>query len=575
MLAKKLDKMKLAARNDPEQPDEPTEVTPLRPTTTTPCSSKACLEEPVALTQNPVLWIQSLSNSYSWQLLAMIVCTTHLLKGFVAGGGDEGLVGKPIEFMFADLGITAGRLQVWKAAAISPWALKPVIAILSDVLPICGYKKMPYVVLTTIMALFGAMIMGLGLAKSAPWIVASLFLIFLQVSTVDLLLQAKQSEEVKQKAHLGPQFFTFTWLGINAGQVAGVCVLGPLIHHFGPRIPYLLAVPFIGLVLWPTLKNFMGEKRLPLEDRGINFTLIAQHPLLCSMTLMIGCLIVSLITCTFILSDLHITILAVLFACVVLVSFLIFFRWEIAGPIVFYFLLGMMSFNIDGALFYFYTDSYQEFPEGPHFTAYFYTSGMGIATFVGIMIGFVTGAQLFKNWDYRSILKFTIILRAFTQLTLVPVLLRWTARPGLEAGWIIVNVLIDTVVFAWRWIPKQVMSAHLTPKGVEATMLGLNAGTFNMAMILSSYCGNFLMYGFGVKPGGQVGESHMFANLWKAQVVAALAPCLLLFILPVFIPAKMQTEPLITERHDSATYNSAYEAAFRLTTARSRRRVPQ
>jgi len=106
-------------------------------------------------------------------------------------------------------------------------------------------------------------------------------------------------------------------------------------------------------------------------------------------------------------------------------------------------------------------------------------------------------------------------------------------------------------------------------------MLGLNAGTFNMAMILSSYCGNFLMYGFGVKPGGQVGESHMFANLWKAQVVAALAPCLLLFILPVFIPAKMQTEPLITERHDSATYNSAYEAAFRLTTARSRRRVPQ
>jgi len=451
MSANNPDKLKLLARNDPEAPDEPTEATPLKSSDPAVSSSKACLDDHVDLTRNPALWVQSLARSYSWQLLSMVVCTSHLLKGFVAGGGDEGLIGKPIEFILGDLGITAGKLQIWKAAAIAPWALKPVIALLSDALPLFGYKKMPYVMLTTIMALFGAIIMGLGIAKSAHWIVAALFCIFLQVATVDLLLQARQSEEVKQKATQGPQFFTFTWLGINVGQVAGVCLLGPLIHHFGPRPPYLLAVPFIALVLWPTVNNFMGERPVPIQDRGLNLTLISKHPLLCSMTLVIGFLIVSLITCTFILPEEQIIILAVLFASLVLTSFMVFIRWEIAGPVVFYFLLGMLSFNIDGALFYFYTDSFKEFPEGPHFTPYFYTTGIGIATFVGIMIGFTTGNQLFKDWNYRMILRVTIILRAFTQLTLVPVLLRWTAQMGYsERLWILAAVLIDTMVFAWR-----------------------------------------------------------------------------------------------------------------------------
>jgi len=568
--------MKLGTMSDPEVPYEPTEVTPLKSSDHTSPSSEACFDEHVELTQNPVLWVQSLARNYSWRLLAMVVCATHLLKGFVAGGGDEGFIGKPAEFIFGDLGIPAGKLQILKAVAISPWALKPVIALLSDALPVFGYRKMPYLVLATIMALFGAISMGLGIAKSVPWIVASLFLMFLQIATADLLVEAKQSEEIKQKAMWGPQFFTFTWLGVSGGQVVGVCLLGPLIHHFGPRLPYLLAVPFIAFFLWPTLKNFLGERPIPTQDRGINVSLIEKHPLLCSMTLVIGFLIALLITCTFILSDLQVVTLAVLFACLVLSSFMVFIRWEIAGPVVFCFLLGMLSLNIDGALFYFYTDSVKEFPEGPHFTAYFYTTGIGIASFVGTTVGFVTGDQLFKAVNYRVILKVTIILRVLTQLTLVPVLLRWTAGLGyVEPVWIFASVVCDSMVYSWRWIPKQVMGAHLTPKGVEATMQGVIAGTFNMAMILSYYFGSFLMHGFGVRPEGKIGESRMFENLWKVQVVAALAPCLLLFFLPAFIPAKTQTEPLLTERQDSATYDSAYEVAFRLTSTEGRQRVPQ
>lgn len=529
-------------------------------------------EEPVSLTRSPMLWVQSLCRSFSWRLLAMVVCTNHLLKGFVAGGGDEGLVGKPMEFLFAELGVSASRLQVLKAAAISPWALKPVIALLSDALPICGYRKMPYVVITTLLSFVGALVVGFELSTTAPAIVASLFLIFLQVSTVDLLVEAKQSEEVKWKAKLGPQLFTFTWLGINVGQVAGVCLLGPLIHHFGPRLPYLIAAPLIFLVLWPALSNFLGERPVAIEEQGPDLRLLRRHPVLVSLTLLIGALVLLLIAATFLLDEAKLLGVALGFASVVLSGFLVFIRWEIAGPVIFYFLLGLLSLNVEGALFYFYTDLPESYPAGPHFTAYFYTTGLGGATFVGIMVGFISGAEIFKSWSYRGILKVTIVCRAATQLLLVPALLRWTAAVGIpDSLWVLLVMALDSVVFAWRWIPKQVMGAHLTPLGVEATMLGLSAGTFNMAMILSAYLGGFVLHHFGVRPAGRIGEGAMFTDLWKVQVIAALAPCAMLFLLPALVPAKLQTEPLLVERRDSATHGSAFEVATSLSASRSRR----
>jgi hypothetical protein len=279
---------------------------------------------------------------------------------------------------------------------------------------------------------------------------------------------------------------------------------------------------------------------------------------------MIGSLIMSLIFATFYLSEFQIMALAVGLAGTVLAAFFIFVRHEITGPVVFYFLLGMLSFNVDGALFYFYTDSPQEYPQGPHFTAYFYTTVLGVVTFLGIMTGFLTGDGLFKTWSYRGILKVTILLRACTQLAMVPAFMRWNVRFGIpDSIWILTVTLFDTMVFAWRWIPKQVMGAHLTPQGMEATMLGLTAGTFNMAMILSSYCGGFLLNRYGIIPSGQNGESLVFADLWKVQAIAALAPCVMLFLLPALIPATTQTEPLITERRDSATYNSLFDKMTR------------
>ncbi|CAL1137114.1 unnamed protein product [Cladocopium goreaui] len=504
---------------------------------------------------HPVQWLRTLSQSYTWKLLAMVACTNHLLKGFVAGGGDEGLIGKPAEFLFGELGVSAGRLQSLKAVAIIPFALKPLVALLSDAFPIAGYHKLPYVVIFTVLSFGALMTLGLGLAVSEAAVVTALFLAFLQVASIDVLMAAKSSEEVKKHAKLGPDFMTYTWLGINVGQVLSVLFLGPVVATLGARAPYCCAAPLVLVVLWPALGNFMGER--PTAPQGWPMV-FQQHKVLCRLTLLIGALALFLVVSTFTMHDIQLLKISAGMAAVVLMSFAIFIRWEIAGPVIFFFLLGLLNLNIDGALFYFCTDDAAEFPAGPHFSPKFYITGLGGATFLGITVGYATGPALFRSWSYRSICHVTILMRVVTQLAMVP-LLRRSGFGVPDSVWLLAVMGIDSIVQAWRWIPKQVLAAHLAPKGVEATCLGLHAGTFNMANILSSYCGSFILGYFGVSPRGAPLEAGKFDNLWKVQCMSALLPLLLLFLVPMLVPKKAQTEPLLEEHDDSATHNSLFE----------------
>ncbi|CAK9106862.1 Probable folate-biopterin transporter 3 [Durusdinium trenchii] len=519
--------------------------------------SSPLIEKPKEVSlSNPLQWLRSLSQSYTWKLLAMVACTNHLLKGFVAGGGDEGLIGKPAEFLFAELGVSAGRLQALKAVAIIPFALKPLVALMSDAFPIGGYHKLPYVVIFTMLSFISIMTVGLGLATTEAAVVAALFLAFLQVASIDVLMAAKSSEEVKKHAHLGPDFMTYTWLGINVGQVLSVCILGPVVAALGPRAPYCFAAPLVLVVLWPALGNFMGEH--PAPGRAGWPLVFQQHKVLCRLTLLIGALALFLVVSTFIMDERQLLQIAAAMASIVLVSFAVFIRREIAGPVIFFFLLGLLNLNIDGALFYFCTDDASEFPAGPHFSPKFYITGLGGATFLGITVGYASGPGLFRSWSYRNICYITLVMRATTQLAMVPLLRRM--QLGIpDSYWLLMVMSLDSMVQAWRWIPKQVLAAHLTPKGVEATCLGLHAGTFNMANVLSSYCGSFLLSYLGVSPRGGLRDAGKFDNLWKVQCMAALLPLFLLFLVPVLVPKKMQTESLLEEREDSATHNSFFE----------------
>lgn len=534
------------------------------------------LKQP-GLLQDPQGWLQNCSSrwqlllkSFSWQLLVMVACTNHLLKGFVAGGGDGGLIGAPMEFIFKDHGVAGGKMQVYMAMATSPWALKPLIGLLSDSCPLFGYRKMPYIFITAVLGLGGVATLGFMNARlSLGAVVLCLFFAFLMVATADLLVEATQSQEVKDSAQLGPDFFLFTWLGIVIGMILATLLVGPIIEHWSAHTCYLVALPFILPLFWPLLKNYMGERRLPegetmLSRLTANFQ---NHPVMFWLCLGVGLLIAGMSVLTFSAKkDSEDTqALAISVASALLLAAIgVFIRSEIAGPVVFWFLLQACP-QVNGALFYFYTDGPKAFPGGPHFSAWMYATGMGLAGLLGVLAGYLSGSALFANWRYTSILLLTVPSRAVVRLCLLPVLWRWSTTrynisgvpdPYSDVYWVFPVEFFSSMLFAWSWVPKQVMNAQLTPKGNEATMLALTAGTFNMGSMVSSYLGCWLLSTFKICADGTPGDRADLMTLWRPYIICVLAPVLVLILLPLFIPHKLQTEVLITEHPESPTYGS-------------------
>jgi len=468
--------------------------------------------------------------------------------------------------------VVGGQMQVYMSVATSPWALKPLIGLLSDSCPVYGYCKMPYILATSVLGFCGVAVLGFtGPDLSLRMVVLCLFLAFLMVATADLLVEAKQSAEVKETAHLGPDFFLFTWLGIVIAMIMSTLLVGPLIQHVSPHSCYLVALPFMLPFFWPTLKNYMGEKRLPEDETCLkrlcfNFQ---NHREMFWLCLSVGILIAGMTVMTFSLhgkKDWERTqALTMIAAAALLLSAIGYFiRLEVARPVIFWFLLQACP-QVQGALFYFYTNNAETFPEGPHFSAWMYATGLGVAGLLGVLVGYMTGSVMFKSWRYTWILLLTVPCRAAVRLMLVPVLWRWTQtryeQPGVPAAyadvyWVFPIEFLSSMLFAWSWVPKQVMNAHLTPKGNEATMLALTAGTFNLGSIMASYLGCWLLSSFSICPDGGGDDGVQLMKLWKPYVLCVVAPVLVLVLLPAFIPNKLQTEVLITEHPESCTFGS-------------------
>mmetsp|Transcript_23665 Transcript_23665/g.55191 ORF Transcript_23665/g.55191 Transcript_23665/m.55191 type:complete len:560 (+) Transcript_23665:134-1813(+) len=497
-----------------------------------------------------------------WQFLVSIFTTQCLLKGLVAGGGDEGLVGKPVEFLLGAQHVPAGRLQAMiSIGGMAPWILKPILGFLSDMMPIMGYHKNSYIVLTTIFACLAALSLGSGLAATPGMIILSLFFVSLQVAMATLLVDAKQSEVVKARPECGPDLVAFKEVCMNSGMILSAWVVGPLITFGGPRLPYFVALPVIASLFILSFGNWLQEKRLVETEQTSGRWRQRYSPELFAL----GLLLVPLLLALAIGSALHLhervlACVAVGASFAVVSGYMLFIRHEISGPVVWYFLVRCVTLQINGALFYFFTDSALAFPSGPHFTPFFYVSGVTSVAILGRLIGFMTAKDLFGNWHYGKALLLTMPLAAITQLMLVPLILRWNLALGIpDQVWVLVWTFLDMIARGWRHFPISIVLLQATPQGLEASSLALNTGAINMGTTVSHFLGSFALHLFNVQPAGYDGEQDTFSGLWKIQVGAALLPLLAIPLMPLLMPRRSQTERLLVESPESATYGAPWE----------------
>ena len=199
------------------------------------------------------------------KLCLFIVLAQHLMKGVIYGGGSGGIIGIPILFLFKSYAatapsLTAIQMQIFKNIALTPWALKSLIGILSDTVNIGGYHKIPYIFVSIMIAALASLTLAGSWPVDPVIVTILLFLMYMACSVTDLLTEARYSECINEHPRHGPNISSFVWMGISMGAIISTIPVGILLEYVEPHWLYFIPVVPMILILYPVYQNWLGDE---------------------------------------------------------------------------------------------------------------------------------------------------------------------------------------------------------------------------------------------------------------------------------------------------------------------------
>lgn len=529
-----------------------------------------------------------------------LVTIEHLLQAFVYGGGAGGFVGVPIQFLLRQYGLTASRIQVLKTIAVSPWALKPLFGLVSDTLYFGGYSRLPYMLGTTLLACVACIVLVMGWPLSPVVATLLFFVLFLQIAVNDLLLEAAYCEKTARHPEVAPDLASLNQIGSCVFQLASVLLVGLCVKYFTQlEYIYLVPLPFFLVALWPLYQNWMQDREYVYQESylldvsrgtgpseevgeieyhhdeltnvccgcgwyasrhndgyltpvvGLDTRKLRDNWRIVLLGVLIG--ILSLATSLVGLLDLSpltLFVMSLVGAPLMILCFFLLVDRRIAKIQAFVIVQNMFTLSLDAATFFFYTDSIEAYPDGPHFSSFFYVTVMGALATLLALLGVISYQVWMTRWRYRTVLLVTNLLYVGVSTTNLFFFTRWNVAWGFP-DWLFVlgSEGLQVVTAVWSSLPFNVMMLQLCPPGLEASMYALLAGSSNLGSALSQYQGAFVLDALGIRPTGAPGEGAQFDQMWIAVALNTFLPLLPLLLLPVLIPDAAQTDSLLeTER---------------------------
>jgi hypothetical protein len=501
-------------------------------------------DSPPAPPADRFAFITALGSSFGTRLLWILIAAQWLLKGFVFAFTLTAL-----PWILKEYGVDGPMMQIYTALVMIPWALKPFFGLVSDMMPVNGYNKMPYMILASLVAVVAYSLIGfLPHGKfHVKIIVLCCHFGMVQISLLDLLTEAGYSAKIRLHPDQGPDLLTFVWIGITSGAIVATLIVGLVLEHLGVRVLYGLCTVPSAMVLIPICMNFLGEsQRTPEEVQVHRAHMLAQPELVILCIVMTICALT--LAAVALLQDSIIVSMWVAMALFVIIAaaLLVFTRPMIGLMTCFMLIQSVLAITIEGGTFYFFTDDKDAYPEGPHFTKVFYTTGMGTVASMFSLLGMCAYYTWLKDCRYRPLYVAGNCLLVAIHACGVLVFTRYNLKLGIpDEIFMMGTVMIQSLVMQMLWLPTMVMLSHMCPKNMEATMFALMAGCSNLGSGIANFIGAGLLSYLGVTPNGSPGESAKFENLWVAGVIAAFVPMLTIFLIPFMVPDATQKERLL------------------------------
>lgn len=404
-------------------------------------------------------------------------------------------------FLKDDLGLSPAEVAALTGVASLPWTVKPLFGFLSDGLPIIGYRRRPYLILSGLAGTAAWLLLATWVRTA--WLAAAMILLSsLSVAIADVIVDSLVVERARHESQ--SEAGTLQSLSWGASAVGGLLTAylgGLLLEQTSTRVVFGITATFpliVSVVAW-----LINED--PVQKNSNLQTVQNQVRQLKAA----------------------------------------FSQRTIWMPALFLF-LWQSTPSSDSAFFFFTTNDLGFAPE--------FLGRVRLVTSIAALVGIAVFQRFLKAVPFRTIFAWSTVLASLGGMTTLLLVTHANRSLGIDDQWFSLgDTAILTVMGQIAFMPVLVLSARLCPAGVEATLFALLMSIVNLAGLVSHELGALLTHWLHV-------TDTDFDNLWLLVTITnltTLLPLPLLFLLPGTsaasaekLPESFSREPLTDE--DSA-----------------------
>lgn len=427
----------------------------------------------------PIDWFRMLSKETHWSLVGGVVAVYGINQGF---GGALARVGT--QYYMKDVQkVQPSEAQAYKGITNIPWIIKPIWGLLTDVVPIFGYRRRPYFVLAGILGILSMFFLSFHEKLHIVLALVCLTVGSGGVAIADVTVDACVAQHSGIHPSLAPDLQSLCALSSSIGALIGFSLSGVFVHLIGPKGVYgLLSIPFalvflVGLVLKePHSPSFAYRQ---INEKFLDAATAMWTTLKCQ---------------------------------------------DVWRPCLYMYLSFALSLNIYEGLFYWETDS----KAGPSFSQETIGFILSIGS-VGSLLGAILYQYGLKTRPFRALLFWTQLFFGLSGMLDLVFILRLNLKLGLsDYFFAVIDESVFQLVGRLKWMPLLVLSSQLCPPGIEGTFFALLMSIDNFGLMSSTWLGGLLLHVLNV-------TRTQFDNLWLAILirnVLRIAPLAFLFLVP-------------------------------------------
>lgn len=379
-------------------------------------------------------------------------------------------------FLKDDLGLTPAEVGALTGIATLPWTIKPVFGFISDGLPILGYRRRPYLMLSGVLG--AASWLALATVVQSGWAaIAVITLSSLSVAIGDVIVDSLVVERArKESLSTAGTLQSLAWGSSAVGGVITAYLGGLLLDHVTTRTVFAITATFPLIVTLVAL--------LISEDP------VTEQP-----------------TWSIIVGQVN-QLRKAISQKAIWMPALFLFLWQ-ATP------------TADSAFFFFTTNELGFEPE--------FLGRVRLVTSLAALLGIWVFQRFLKAVPFRTIFAWSTVLSCGLGMSMLLLVTHANRVIGIDDHWFSLgDSLVLTVMGEIAFMPVLVLSARLCPPGVEATLFALLMSIVNLAGLLSHEFGALLTHWLGV-------TETDFSHMWQLVLLTnltTLLPLPLLFLLP-------------------------------------------